>query len=170
MNTQKTKTGNHYFHLSNRTVSNWAATSVGIHLDCMKDAGVEYEFSAKVRLLSEFNHKVTFLLRLRTSAANWHHPAVALCPPQKYSDGFVICRGTFMVDENMADATEMQLRFYDNSQEGNRYDIDIDDVSITRKRGFVDKVIVSQSDATCWGNGATVEFGTSVNITLTFNL
>lgn len=67
-----------------------------------------------------------------------------------------------MVDENMADATEMQLRFYDNSQEGNRYDIDIDDVSITRKRGFVDKVIVSQSDATCWGNGATVEFGTSV--------
>jgi hypothetical protein len=128
----------------------------------MKDVGVEYEFSAKVRLFSEFNHKVTFILRLKTTAGNWHHPILARCPPQKYTDGFVVCRGTFFVDENMADAIEMQLRFYDNSQAGNRHDIDIDDIAMIRTRGFVDKVIVSQSDAACWANGATVEFGTSV--------
>ena len=155
--------GNHYFHLSNRTISAWSSFTTDIHLECMKDVGVEYEFNARVRLYSEFGQKVTFVLRMRAASdGRWHHPAVAQCAQQNFFDGFVVCRGTFIVDEIMADASEMQLRMYDNSQEGSRYDIDFDDISVSRKRGLVDKVIVSQNDATCWSNGASIEFGTSI--------
>ena len=82
---------------------------------------------------------------------------IVTCDPQSAAKGWVTCSGLFMIDEEMAESTEAQLKMaIDNSRDGGKYDLDYNDIRISYHQGYTDELVVDTDDALCWGAGADV--------------
>jgi len=90
-----------------------------------------------------------------------YHRTLLQCPPQKYANGFVSCSGKFTIDQELAEATDLQFRMTINGDRDKNFDIDFDDMSIQFSRGYINKLVVSIYDAMCWGEDAEIHVGTS---------
>ena len=62
-----------------------------------------------------------------------------------------------MIDEEFANASEAWLKMrLNDSRNGDKYDIDYDNISISYSKGYVSNVVVDSNDIKYWGNGADV--------------
>ena len=68
-----------------------------------------------------------------------------------------------MADHKITEASEIQWRFafYWEPNHDNTYTVDFDDISIRYHKGYVNKLVVSSSAASCWGPGSNIHVGTS---------
>lgn len=150
---------NKYFHYSEKK-ARWDGIQTRLDPRCL-DKGVEYEVSARIRLHTLSPQRGYMYVRVEPNEGNAYHRSIVQCPFQTYSDGFVLCTGIFTVDHKLADSKKVEFRFEINDS-NELFSIDYDDISIKRKRGFINKLVVSNDDTVCWGEGAEVQVGTSV--------
>ena len=125
-------------------------------------AGVSYIFSARVR----FGHSPGFVggseqyywyFSSKLSDGSWIHRTFVNCAAQSVADGWVTCSTEFIVHEELASATEAYLLMgLHNGRDGARYEIDYDDISVRYNKGYVDELVTSSSDVSCWGDNADV--------------
>ncbi len=143
---------NSYFRLTQRS-DQWSSMISYVDTNCLR-RGDTYLFSMKVRIHSETAR--AYKIRLDSP-----HYEIALCPPQKYSDGWVTCSEEFTVNDRVQDFTsplKWQFYFVDG---GITADVDYDDVSL-KNLGYVSNLVVAKEDARCWGEGSEVHIGSSV--------
>ena len=130
--------------------------------------GVTYEISSRVR----YNHMKGFVGGYesyhwyidfeRASDGESVERKIVTCDPQSAAEGWVTCSGLFMIDEEMAESTEAQLKMaIDNSRDGGKYDLDYNDIRISYHQGYTDELVVDTDDASCWGAGADVHVTTA---------
>ena len=129
--------------------------------------GVTYLFSGKVR----FHHSKDFVggsepyvwyIDFKRADGEWIERNIVECDAQNVHDGWVTCSGDFMIDEELAEASESQLKMkFVNKRDGHRYDLDFDDISIVYQKGYVSELVVDYQDTSCWGHGSDVHVTTS---------
>mmetsp|Transcript_31842 Transcript_31842/g.73213 ORF Transcript_31842/g.73213 Transcript_31842/m.73213 type:complete len:3134 (+) Transcript_31842:2040-11441(+) len=61
----------------------------------------------------------------------------------------------------MTESHWVRLRFYLSNDQG-IYDVDLDDISITYKRGYVDQLVVAKNATACWGQESNVHITSSL--------
>ncbi len=125
--------------------------------------GVTYMMSAKVRYHysdgfvggSETYYWYIHYKRASDNSQRDHY--IVRCAAQSVEDGWVTCSGEFMIDEDLSETTEAWLHMgLDNYRDGDKYNLDFDDISIRYSRGYVDELVVDSDDISCWGNGSDV--------------
>ena len=150
--------GNMFFRLTNRSDRDSFLQAL-LDIKCL-DRGVIYMTSMKVRIHSEFDESYAIYVRAKRPDGSWFYRNILECPGQKYDDGWVTCSGEFMIDEDIAEATEIYWR--GAFQTNNVFDVDYDDISIKYHQGYVRKLVVSTEDVLCWGVDSEVHVGSSV--------
>ena len=154
--------GNKFFSLSNRGAQ---SSSIKYSLDtsCLT-RGVSYIFSSRMRLhltpgFVGGAEKMYWFIEFKNTDGGSSTKEIVNCDAQSVSDGWVTCTGIFMIDEklSLARGSTASLRMsFKNIRDGEKYDVDYDDISIRYHQGYVDELIVESSDVSCWGSGADV--------------
>ncbi len=158
--------GNKFFRLANR--NDWRR-SIEYKLDttCLT-RGVTYMISSRVRyrhsegFVGGYESYFWYIDFERASDGVWKERKIVNCEPQSAADGWVTCSGVFIVDEEMAESMEAELKMQiGNSRDGGKYDLDYDDISISYHQGYVDELVVDSDDVSCWGPGAETHITTA---------
>ena len=158
--------GNKFWRIFDR---HYYKSSVKYSLDntCLT-RGVTYVMSSRVR----FHHSAGFVGGSepfswyidfkRASDGSWDEREIVNCDAQSVEDGWMTCSGEFMVDAEISEALEADLKMkFVNSRDGAKYDLDFDDLSIRYQKGYVNELVVSNEATSCWGNDADVHVTTS---------
>ena len=158
--------GNKFWRLFDR---NYYKSSISYDLnDICLTQGLTYLFSSKVR----FHHSkdfvggsepyVWYIDFKRISDGKWIERDIVECAAQSVKDGWVTCSGDFMIDKEMAEASELQVKMrFKNSRDGDKYNLDFDDIFIRYHKGYVSELVVDNQDVSCWGNDADIHVTTS---------
>ena len=158
--------GNKFWRLFDR---DYYKSAVNYRLnDICLTRGVTYTLSSKVRLhhsagfVGGSEAYQWFIGFKRASDGGWTERDVVHCDAQSIDDGWVICSGDFMVDEEMSESlyAELTMRIGD-SRDGYKYDLDFDDISIRYQGGYVDELVVDNGDISCWGDDTDVHVTTA---------
>eukprot|EP00554_Chaetoceros_debilis_P007442 CAMPEP_0194077066 /NCGR_PEP_ID=MMETSP0149-20130528/3732_1 /TAXON_ID=122233 /ORGANISM="Chaetoceros debilis, Strain MM31A-1" /LENGTH=4275 /DNA_ID=CAMNT_0038757959 /DNA_START=113 /DNA_END=12940 /DNA_ORIENTATION=+ len=144
---------NQFFRMADRKYAS-SSFNYGLNTECLQ-TGVKYLASVKVRIHSEFDTPYYFYVRYSSTSRT-----IISCPGKRLSDGWVTCSSEFTVNEAMAAASDVDLRFHISGSKNLDVTVDWDDISITHI-GYVDKLVVNAADAQCWGVGSEIYVGTS---------
>ena len=159
--------GNKFFRLSNRH-DHTSTIKYKLDTKCLT-RGVTYIISSKVRfsLQDDFeggseSYYWYINYHSKSGGGSWITQRIVDCDAQSAADGWVICSGEFMVDENLAETTEANLFMrIGNNRDGDKYNFDYDNISIRYHKGYVNELVVDRADTSCWGNKADVHVTTS---------
>ena len=168
--TKEEENGNKFWRLFNR---NYYRSSLKYRLnDICLTQGVTYLFSSKLRFhqskdfVGGSEPYTWFIYFRRADGSGWTEENIVHCDAQSANDGWVTCSGEFMVEKNMAESKELYLEMkIENSRDGDKYDLDFDDISIRYHKGYVNELVVDKEDVSCWGNEADVHITTSTYFT-----
>lgn len=159
--------GNKFFRLFNRH-DHESSVQYKMDTSCLT-RGVTYTISSKVRYhySADFvGGKETYYWYFRYRSPyddRFYDRFIVNCPAQSVEDDWVQCSGEFVIDDVLGKTTEVYLRMgLDNSRDGEKYDLDFDDISIRYSEGYVDEVVVDTDDVSCWGNDADVHVTSSI--------
>lgn len=156
--------GNKFWRLSDRS-SHSSSIKYYVDTTCLT-RGVTYMFSSKVRLRLTYGfvggaEEIYWFINF-----NGNNKDIVNCDTQSASDGWVTCTGTFTIDEELSqllqDSSANLRMSFRNTRDGSRYDVDYDDISISYHKGYVDELIVDNSDVSCWGNDADIHVTSAV--------
>ena len=128
------------------------------------DQGATYQLSAKLRMHSPWDESYYIsTLAIHPETGSYFTKRLLECPGQNIKDGWVECSGEVQIDDRLGvgGLTDFEFRIKMNNRQ-NTEDVDIDDISMVFKRGYVEKVLVDTDDARCWGVGSDVHFASSV--------
>jgi len=155
--------GNRYFHLSDR-IRYWERLYTDFFPQCL-EKGVIYQLSVKLRIHSYVDESYYFQLRgYKPVQKQWFHKTLLKCPGQKRENDWVTCSGEVMIDHELSveGLQHYEFRIVFNNQD-HRYDIDIDDLSMSYKRGYMEKVLVDTDDVACYERGSDIHIHSSTN-------
>ncbi len=153
--------GNKFWRLFDR---NSHRSSVKYKLDttCLT-RGVTYVISSKIRyhysdgFIGGTEPYYWYINFKRSSDGTWKDQYIVQCASQSVEDGWVTCSGEFMIDEDLSETNEAYLLMgLNNNRDGEKYNLDFDDISIRYNRGYVDELVVDSNDVSCWGDGSDV--------------
>ncbi len=149
-------TTNKYWNLSGRSAYHSSIKYTFSSFDCFT-RGVTLRFSVKVRLhyapgffgrAEAFFWRILFFRHDNSIGAE----NIAECDAQHVRDGWVTCSSDFIVNEESSNLklayVEMHMR---NTRDGENYDIDYDDFTLSFHKGYLKDIIVDSNDVSCWG-------------------
>ena len=89
---------------------------------------------------------------LRASDGAWKSRRIVDCNAQSVEDGWVMCSGKFIMDEDFSETSKAYLMMgFHNQRDGSKYNLDFDDISISYHQGYVSDLVVDTQDISCWG-------------------
>lgn len=146
--------GNKFWRLFERR-DHSSTVSYEIDTTCFT-RGITYTISSRVR----YHHSEGFVGGSepyywyinfnRVSDNRWRDKTIVNCDPPSAADGWVMCPGNFMIDEELAETDQAYLRMsLNNNRDGGKYNQDYDDISIRYHQGYVDEIVVDREDITC---------------------
>merc|ERR1711862_285095 len=154
--------GNKFWRLFDRT-DHRSTIEYALDTTCLT-RGVTYIISSKIRYHSSEGFTVGsksyywYIDFQRVTDNKWIERKIVECGPQTISEGgWVTCSGEFIVDEEMSEATNADLKMaIDDDRDGGKVNLDYDDISIRYSKGYVSDLLVNSNDISCWENDADV--------------
>mmetsp|Transcript_1433 Transcript_1433/g.2264 ORF Transcript_1433/g.2264 Transcript_1433/m.2264 type:complete len:3782 (+) Transcript_1433:192-11537(+) len=154
--------GNNFFRQSSREQW-WSIMNAKVNHNCFKSA-IIYTISMDVRIHSEtpVGYYADMYGQYEKDGETLnYHTVIIRCPEQTIGDGWVTCKGDFTINPEMAAATGASNWRIVLNDFGSRVDIDYDNIKMTFKSGPVEGILVDDSVASCWGEGAEVHITSS---------
>ena len=122
--------------------------------------GVSYNISSRVRYrnIGGSESYYWYISFLHASDEVWKSQDIVDCDVQSVDDDWVRCSGNFTIDEDFSETSKayLMLAFHNYRDGGQKYDLDVDDISLRYHQGYTNNLVVSTQDISCWGIGSDV--------------
>ena len=153
--------GNKFYRLTNR--NRYSSTTTFFLNPLCFDQGVTYFASFNTRIHSEQDQAYDFKLVFERRDGSKSTRRILECPGHKFTDGWQTCFGEFIIDEELAQASNIKLLMSMlNTRDGSEFTVDTDKMQIRYHRGMVRKLVLENADVSCWGVGADIHVTLSI--------